>query len=572
MESKGLILNIIPIFALPHQAPDFFTYFSNSLIKPGALVEIELKKKKVLGYVSKTYQPAKYRHYLKKSHLSLKPVIRIINQTAPILKYQHILASWMKNYYGISLGHAYNFVLPFINYLCKLKINLSYSPGNKYELRWLKDFNQLASYKSQKLLFIVPDETLINDYQEKLNNINETKVFTSKLSPSKRLSTLNQILSDKSWVLGTKNILFLPWSQLSAIVLLDESSDFYKEKFRPPFPDYRTIARKLANLLKIPLIVFDDLPSFHFFKLSNKRVITYPINFEIANSLDEVKNQILNSNRIIYFVPQKLTSYRVICNHCWSYLKCERDEEFLWLKSSNLICPICNRIFNFEKCPYCQNNKQVDWFLKYLGGEGIIKYLENLKRKAILIKNEKDLMKANEYQDIVGSYLLWQKNWQFKFDYFIFVNFDQFFYTRDVFLREKFLRIIKHLSSFSQKTILITSIKSPIFEHIKSGNIWNILYQERKLEKLPPFYRLVKIVFSLTDLKNLQERVLIAKNKINLKKSPKDIIIGPIFAYPEKHKRKFFLQLLLKLKSENLLKLVEDIEFTNLYSEAENFM
>lgn len=550
---------------MPLKAPDFFTYFSNQPIKPDSLVEVELRGGQCFGYVKEIFPPESKRAYFKEEKLTLKPITRLINEKPVIFEYQKILASWLKNYYAISLPYAYSLIFPYPKILARLpkEKEVKMQKGRK-RISWLKSFADLNKLKGQKILFLLPDELLIKDFEPKLKKINQqTFSFFSRMSQKKKISFLEAVLSEeKNWYLVSKTGIFFPWFNLEGLVILLEGFFLYKEYYKPPYFDYRTIAHKLAEILALPIYLFDPLPSFAFF-CQRKKVPKIPINFEVLSSLTEVEKIAPNFQKLVFFVPQKLTSHQVICEFCSQNIKCPKCNHSLWLKEQKLFCPICVQTYPFEEtCPYCK--RKTNFVINQLGAKGIFRYLQENLPNPIFLEREKDYADLNfqKLKDftIFGSFLLLQRDLP-AIDAFFFFNFDQFFYTRDLFLREKFLRILYYFAPKTNQVFLISEKRPKSLLLIKNGTMLEKILQERKLENLPPYQRLVKLTFSLSNLKELQRRAMLVRNLI-LEKTKLEII-GPIFAYPEKQRKRYFLELLLKIPKQkfNLHQLLIDLPY-----------
>lgn len=567
MARNSLILNIIPIKNLPVKSPDFFSYFSNYSVKEGSLVEIELKKKTCFGYVVKTFSPEKQRAYLKEQQLILKPITKIINQNPVIFHYQKILASWLKNYYAISLPHAYSLIFPYPKILSKLHKKTEPKIKNqKNQTIWLKSSMELEKLKNKKILFLVPDELLLPDFYQKLQKINsEINYFSSKLTPKqKKLFFADIIANTKKWYLVSKSGIFFPWFNLDGIVILKEGLFLYKEYYKPPYFDYRTVIKKFAQILNLPIYVLDSLPSFHFFLETKRKLPKTPIDFETISSYSEIEENLANSQKNFFFIPQKLIAHRVICELCFQNLQCTKCQNYLWLTKKQLFCPICLQDYPLpDTCPTCKKN--TNFAINQLGARGVFQYFQNTLPNPIFLETKDDYQKIDFSKlkafSIFASFLILEREIP-KIDAFFFFNFDQFFYTRDLFLREKFFRILFYFSLRAKKVFLISEKNLQMLHLFKKGDILHYLLQERKIENLPPYKRLVKLTYSLSDLKELQKRTMLVKDFIK-KSSDKIEIIGPIFAYPEKQRKKYFLELLLKLprKNFNLHKLLIDLPY-----------
>jgi primosomal protein N' len=110
--TQYFIIDIIPLIRLPSKASDFFSYFSKKKIRPGNIVLVEFKKRKIFGYVWQVESIEKRRKFLKEEKLELKPVLKIVNPYPLIFSYQIKLAFWLKNYYNISFSTALSLFFP----------------------------------------------------------------------------------------------------------------------------------------------------------------------------------------------------------------------------------------------------------------------------------------------------------------------------------------------------------------------------------------------------------------------------------------------------------------------------
>jgi primosomal protein N' (replication factor Y) (superfamily II helicase) len=550
--TQYFIIDIIPLIRLPSKAPDFFSYFSKKKIRPGNIVLVEFKKRKIFGYVWQVESIEKRRKFLKEEKLDLKPVLKIINPSPLIFPYQIKLAFWLKNYNNISLSTALSLFFPY-----KKIITLSIKDLKKTE----------SSIKNKKTLIIVPQESYLEFLSKKYPLANlilpQRKIF---------LSLLEKIINDnKETFIGTKNSIFLPWQNLEKIIVYDEGSIFYKEFFKPPYFDYRKIFLKFAEINKIKYEIQGGLPSFDSITRTyadNTRT-NADSNLSLRKSLPagkagasslrksalerinekEFENKIKEFEKTVVFVPEKIFGRKIICEFCFQALTCKDCGRFLALEENFIYCPYCLKKENLpEICPFCQKKSQ--FIISQKGAKAIYQFLLNLKRNVYFLEkeNKKIIKKFNESQnaDLVGSLLLLNPLIE-NFDAFFFYNFDEFYLANDFSLKEKFIRILEFFKEKCQKIFLVSNIFNPqVEEKIKTGRIINDLIEERKINNLPPFKRLVILKEGSKDLKKLQEKLSLIKEKIK-KENPEIEIFGPIFARPFKIKKRFFLELVLKI-------------------------
>jgi primosomal protein N' (replication factor Y) len=564
--TQYFIIDIIPLIRLSSKAPDFFSYFSKKKIRPGNIVLVEFKKRKIFGYVWQVESIEKRRKFLKEEKLELKPILKIVNHYPLIFPYQIKLAFWLKNYNNLSLSTALSLFFPY-----KKMITLS-----------IKDFKKIKNSAKKKTLIIVPQENYLEFLSKKYPSANlilpQRKIF---------LSLLEKIINnnDETFI-GTKNSIFLPWQNLEKIIVYDEGSIFYKEFFKPPYFDYRKIFLKFSEINKIKYEIEGGLPSFDSIirtqidadkstlinadkYISKDPRNQYPCESALKNleriNEKEFENKIKEFEKTVVFVPEKSFGRKIICEFCFQALSCKNCGRFLALEENLIYCPYCLKKEKLlEICPFCQKKSQ--FIISQKGAKAIYQFLLNLNRQAYFLEkeNKKIIQKFNKEKqiDLVGSLLLLNPLIE-NFYAFFFYNFDEFYLANDFFLKEKFIRILEFFKEKCHKIFLVSNIFNPqVEEKIKKGEIINDLIEERKINNLPPFKRLVILKEGSKDLKRLQEKLSLIKEKIK-KENPEIEIFGPIFARPFKIKKRFFLELVLKIDPKidfNLRKILKDIE------------
>ncbi len=560
------IVDIIPLIRLPNNSPDTFSYFSTFPIKEGQIVEVEFKKRKIYGFVLKVFTPERKRLQLKEEKIQLKPVLKIINPQPIFLKNQFQLASWLKNYANLSFSTALTLFFPYKKLLFIKNKALNYKNEKKNFSLEIVDKLEKINLENQKTLIITPQETYL-EYLKK--QFPESNLITSD-SEEKFLNLLEKIISDnKDIFIGTKNAIFLPWQYLDQIVIYEEGSIFYKEFFKPPYFDYRKIFLKFAKLNKVKYIALADFPSFDLIK---DKKINLPINFQRIHQ-KEFESKIAEFKKTIIFIPEKSFGKKIICENCFQALNCQNCGKALSIEENFIYCNYClKKEIMPQVCPFCQKNS--NFLISKYGAKGIYKTLTQLKRNVLFLEKEsKSLIKKFNQEkevDLVGSLSLMNPNIE-NCDAFFFINFEEFYFSPDFYLHEKFIRILDFFRKKTKNIFLVSQIINPEIERkIKNGEIINFLLEERKINDLPPYKRLVILKEGLKDLSELQKRLTLIKNFLKNRNSQIQIF-GPIFARPFKIKNRFFLELVLKIPNsldfnlKNILKEIE-VEFIDIES------
>ncbi|MCS7200690.1 MAG: hypothetical protein NZ822_00875 [Patescibacteria group bacterium] len=570
IQRNFLIVDIIPLIRLPTKAPDYFTYFSNMPIKEGALVKVKFKKREVIGYIANVSEVKQRKALLKKESFMLKPILEIVNHSPPLTNEQLRLAKWFKNYNNTSLATALSMFFPYKNlikfHFCYQRIKNS----SNFKISYYSSLEQL-SFENKKVLIIVPQESYLKFVTEKTK---PDFIISSTISSAKLEDFISEVSSKKKNIfIGVKNSIFLPWQNLDSLIIYEEGSYFYKEFFRAPFFDYRKLFLKFCQIHQIEYIAIDKLPSFYLIKDRNLK-IKQPISFE---KIDEMQffQKLTEESKSIIFTPEKNISQKIICENCFRALQCKICQQDLIYSNKSLSCRYCFKHYSLpELCPVCQ--QRASFVIKKISGEVLFQLLRDKfpnvffleKESSSLIKNFLKFDKAI----LIGSLHLF--NPALHADSFFFFHFDRFYTDLNLFRQELFLRMILFFKERVRNIYLVGKIVNPDIEKkIKDGSILEFMLEERKINELPPYQRLVILRKGSINLNALQKEMIEMRKSLEIKNS-KLRIVGPIFSHPFKIRRRFFLELVLRLKNDlsvNLRKILENIEVEKIDVEGIDF-
>lgn len=532
-------------------------------IKPGSIVLVEFRKNKIFGYVAYIKTLAEKRILIKEAKLNLKPILSILNDD-PIVSLKELsFANWLKNYANLSLASSLKLFFPYTKKLISLR---------KKEI--LSNIKEIKNKINKKILIVIPDESYIDFVTEKVQNKYHITplIVSSKLTEKKFFELIEKVLSpEKNIFISVKNGIFLPWQFLDELIVYDEGSIFYKEYFKKPYFNYRKIFLKFAEINKIKYTALTKFPSLDYI-LKSKEKFNIRINFSKIGSLEEFENIIKNYKKTVIFVPKK-TNDKLICSECFFVLNCELCGREL-IFNQELICPYCFKKYKIPNiCPQCLKNSE--FILKNFTVSSFYKYLLKIGRKPIAyVKESKkiiDVFNVKEEADLIGSLLILNPNIK-HIDAFFFLNFDNFYFSYDPFIREKYLRILHFFYQRTKNIFIFTNITNPLIEnYIVNGKIVNLLLEERKINELPPYKRLIILKTGLKNLQILQKRMENIRKQI-LEKNQNLKINGPIFASPFKIKNRYFLELIIKVENDldiNLKKILKNINIEEIDIDAE---
>ena len=560
------ILKIIPIEELPFNSPDYFIYFSTFEVNKGAIVKCPLKNKIIYGYVYEKLSMKEAKKFLKEVDYQIKNIEGVYLKDSFISSIQEDLALWISRNYGISLAHAFYFFLNYFKKITNYPIPFL-EKGKKFKKIYLKELDKEILNK-RPILIITPTEAYAKYLYEKLKEELEDLILLDLDAKKDKFNDfINSILKNENRIyIGSKNTIFLPWQKLNAIIIYKEGDIFYKEYFKIPFFNYINIAEKLAKLLKAKLILIDQFPSLKTITEFNLEKPVERINFDRFSSIFEINNILEKYRTVKIFMPTKLTAKRLICAVCFYEFQCPKCNYPLNIYENTAFCRICFKNYKIEtRCPNCGSN---DLLVKGIGANWLKKYLEKEGYFVYMINKEEDIknfLKENYRNYILIGSLYVLNPFLPKTEAGIFINFDFSMHSFNPFLKEKYLRILYDLKNSVRDLYLHSSLSEETLEKIKNFEILKEIIEERKTQKLPPFYKVIKLISRLKNLELLNKRMLLAKETINKNKLFQNVdieVYGPFLErIPMKIKR-FQLFLLLKTKKEiNLKKLLENVNY-----------
>ncbi|MCS7183792.1 MAG: hypothetical protein NZ866_00380 [Patescibacteria group bacterium] len=558
MEQKNYILKVVPLQPLPPQTPDFFLYFSGKKISHGSLVKIEIRKKEKIGYVWKTNHISEVKYLIKNLDYQIKGIKDVITEKDIFSEIQKKIAYKISRRYYLSLSSAlslfFNFSKTYINFNLPQKINVV---NRKFKLEIWKRINW-EKLNNKKVIIILPTQREADNFYFQNKDKKVNLIYLKNLKNLK--SYIDLIVSpEKNIFLGSKKIIFLPWQNIDKIIVLKEGSPLYREFFKNPKINYLEIIEDLAKLLKCYLIYSDDFYTLSVYLKFPQ--LKYPkVEFTPFQSINQLKKIIQEDNRLTkIFILQKNLAQRLICSNCFYKFDCQNCQNYLTVYENNLFCPQCHKNYPFPAlCPKCQNSNLI---IKEIGKEWLKKFLNNQKINFFEIQSESQFKKFKQFKNkkgvIIGSWLI--------LNIFspktIFMNFDKAFFSDNLVLKEKYLHLLYLLKNSSAQLFLQTKLNQEILNKIKNGIIIKELIEERRLNKLPPFYSKVKLISRLSNLQELNRRLLSLKDllKKRILLSKKEVeITGPFLERISRIKKRY--QMYLQLKSKNFIDLKNLLE------------
>ncbi|MBI3305260.1 primosomal protein N' [Candidatus Parcubacteria bacterium] len=401
------ILRVAPLTTIPLPHEQVLDYFFRESLPAGALVEMVLNRRRVLGVVFASAPLAAVKGAVRKSvRYTLRAVSRVVSPAPVLAGTQLELARWVAKYYWAPLGHALKTVLPQAILKSPLAIGRERravnAQGATPRLIWKAD--RRADYRrliksalrgGRQVLFIVPDQAAEIHWRAWLEREHIAHATYSSSIRTKASRALWQRLAagEAVVVLGTRSAEFLPFANLGLVVVDEEDSSAYKSWEQSPRYDTREVAEKLAELSKSQL-VFGALsptstamlrakrgrvtltgPDAVAGRLLNPTVVDLKLERRAGNesplsrSLQERVSQALAEKRpVLLFINRRGTAPVVLCRDCGAVIECPRCSVAMVqhrgaVRATKaavnvLVCHHCNtRLAVPDVCPRCHGHE-----------------------------------------------------------------------------------------------------------------------------------------------------------------------------------------------------------------------
>ncbi|MFH1790066.1 MAG: primosomal protein N' [bacterium] len=565
-----MFCKVIPVRRMPRQL-DYLIYALpknlQTQAKVGQLVEIPLQKHAIFGLISeigdKLIDKAK----------NIKAVNKIIFNEPAISKEQLAFLLEMSDFYGVSPG-----ILVKMNLLPLKKTKLA-----KVEIEKSKDtssvglmkrpsaytylteqdlYNYLkknSPYKKQ-ILVIVPETKMIDGIA--INK--ECEKITARISSEIKEKDFFQLWLDirnkkKNIIIGTRSALFLPFTNLREIFMVDESNPSYKSWDQSPLYHTRDAIFFLAKSHSASVHLLSHTPSVetYYFSMAGlynsntrdiKKLPALPAKIKIINMLEERKkrNYGFMSEDIIDAIQKNATVGDIFvmlnkrgfascvgCRDCGFILKCEQCKKPLTFHEPTncLICHYCSKELKIQR--RCENCGGVNLAMRGIGTQQvqneIKKIFKQSKKPEILRIDSDDKKEINNLDNdgrkiIIGTQMAWRFiDWK-KISLVVFLDADSSLFIPEYKVSENLFYRIRdaqfRLTSTSSLIIQTSHPDNPVFKGISDPKkFYHSELTDRRAFGYPPYKYLIRIFGGFSDkISSEKEAKNVHSRLINLTK------------------------------------------------------
>jgi primosomal protein N' (replication factor Y) len=303
----------------------------------------------------------------------------------------------------------------------------------------------LRSDDTSQILIMVPEVSLTFELEKKITyhfGI-QPVIWHYSVTNSKKSEYLYKINHGYSRVVvGTRSSIFLPYKNLSLIIIDEEHDSSYKQQDSPSY-NGKDMAIFKAQILDIPVIMLSATPSveslhnvnigkYKSFQLHQRfHDVQMPIvnivdiskdksKYIISQSIiDIVSEKLQNGEQVMFFVNRRGYSSNIACNDCRSIIECKNCSAAMTYHASRsiLICHHCNYRIKYDNtCHKCksQNLKELSYGVEKIDEE-VNERLTDLAKTIIVstdmikeddIEGKMTEISENKYNVIIGTQMV----------------------------------------------------------------------------------------------------------------------------------------------------------------------
>ncbi len=413
--------------------------------------------------------------------------------------------------------------------------------------------------QGKQALYMLPEIALTAQMIRRLKQYfgGSVAIYHSKFNPNERVEIWNKVKSGEiKIVLGARSALFLPYKNLSLIVIDEEHDPSYKQQEPAPRYQARDTAIYYANQLNAKVVLGSATPSVEtFYNAKNKKFgYTYlnerfsqaslpkielvdtkkqPANSAILTPvlLAEIKKTIENKKQVILFQNRRGYAPYFICETCGWIPHCKHcDVTLTYHKAKNMLsCHYCGTGYPIvNTCEACGKNgfKQKSFGTEQIEEKLTLSlpgvHVARMDYDNVKGKNEHDhLIQQFEQKQIdilVGTQMV-VKGLDFEnVDLVGIVDADSLLNFNHYRVNERAFQMMEQVSGRAGRKndhgkviIQVSQTQHPIVQYVKAHDyfaFYEFEIQNRKHFAYPPFSRLMSILFKHPDNNVAEEAAL----------------------------------------------------------------
>ena len=608
------VLEVIPLTTLPPQVPQILSYYHDTNLPKGAVVEVSLNNRAVTATVVDAYNLDEQKILVKKSLFQLKKVTRVLSVEPIIAEWQFKIALWLANHYVASLGLCLKSTLPPFFLKARYPIeptNLFTSEPLETTPEWIITRAQdsakhikllIKSEKNGQTLIIVPDRSYIPYFQSEFAEL-KPDVITSATSNKEYYRIWKEVSSQSAqMIIGTRQALFLPFSNLKKIIVIDPLHEFYKSDMSPkywtpelaqmiasshgahfvamsPLLGVTAYEKSLQSEIKVSDTMKPWPAKISVIDLASEFKQGYIVGALTPDARDIMRETLARKGKVLIVSARRGYSGILLCQRCGYSFKCPdcdlpmRVHQGLTL---SLLCHHCGRTQPYPNaCPNCHSSQ-----IKATGPAGGQKIYEELQkmitfgqldRTPILLMDTDVTQNQTEEDEVIkevkkpGPHILiatqkiFSYGYDLKFDAIIIPQLDALAVGSDFQTTERLWYHLEKLTDFEPSQIVAQtfnqkSLLSSLARHVYTP-LYNLELSARQVFWYPPFCRIAKLTYAHTDHRKViaAARAAVEKLKIaviHIKAQDKIKITDTSSLFLKKERGRFTYTIIIKIPSD----------------------
>lgn len=450
--------------------------------------------------------------------------------------------------------------------------------------------------KGEQALFMLPEIALTAQMIRRLKQYfgNEIVIYHSKFNPNERVEIWNQVKNGEvKVVLGARSALFLPYKNLSFIIIDEEHDGSYKQQEPAPRYQARDTAIYYASQISAKVVLGSATPSIETYFNAQTKKYGYTHLTERYNKgelpsialidtkkqpagsailttklLDAIKKTIDSNKQVILFQNKRGYASYLICEICGWIPHCKHcDVTLTYHKNKNVLsCHYCGATYPLVIT--CQACGKPHFKLKSFGTEQIEEKLNQALPGVIVARMDFDNVKGkNEHDQIIQQFEQRQidilvgtqmvvKGLDFEnvdlvgiIDADSLLNFNQYRVNERAFqMMEQVSGRAGRKNSNGKVYIQVSQVHHPIVQlvqHHDYQGFYTFEIENRKQFAYPPFSRLVSILFKHKE-NNIAEE---AANHFLKTMTPEiqKTVLGPAQPIVNRVRNKYIWELYIKI-------------------------
>ena len=458
--------------------------------------------------------------------------------------------------------------------------------------------------KGKQALFMLPEIALTAQMIRRLKMYfgKNIAIYHSKFNPNERVEIWNKVKTGEiKIVLGARSALFLPYKDLSLIVIDEEHDGSYKQQDPAPRYQARDTAIYYANQIGAKVILGSATPSVESFYNAQQKKYGYVYlneryskgslpKIEIIDTKKQIDNTtvltpsllkaiqetIAKNKQVILFQNRRGYAPYMICQTCGWIPHCHHcDVTLTYHKGKNMLsCHYCGA--NYPIVTTCQACGKQDFKQKNFGTEQIEEKLSKALPHIRIARMDLDNIKGKNEHDqliqhfeqrqidvLVGTQMV-VKGLDFEHvDLVGIVDADSLLNFNQYRVNERAFQMMEQVSGRAGRKndqgkvlIQVSQVQHPVIQLVQAHDyfkFYDFEIQNRKHFAYPPFSRIVSILFKHKE-NNIAEE---ACNHFLLSLDPaiQKTVLGPAQPVINRIRNKYIWELCIKIspKADQLI-------------------